>query len=198
MSQIPSKTTSQKFLQSYPPSICHQSWNWSRNKKVENALFALQNFLNTIHPQMNTTKEVIDTLPNYHQEEFMICWKKFPIFHNPSIHQNPFFSPFEPSSEVITHHIECTRVKCTQPSNTPTCTLQLSCNITKETHLSSCAQTMFSFYDASIFIRLCSTKIPFMLLCHIKISQTLYLSRANHMLHHKSSKYYTEITFKPL
>ncbi len=47
-----------------------------------------------------------------------------------------------------------------------------------------------------IFIQPCSTKIPFMSLCHIKISQTWYLARANHMLHHKSFKYHTEITFK--
>ncbi len=96
--------------------------------------------LNIIDPQMNTTKLVIMTLPNYHKREFKIHWKKFPTFHNPSVHQNLLFSPFEPSLEVMTHYTECTRVKHIQPSNTPTCTLQLSCNTTKETHLSSCAQ----------------------------------------------------------
>ncbi len=49
-----------------------------------------------------------------------------------------------------------------------------------------------------IFIWPCSMKIPFVLLYHIKISQTWVISRANHMLHHKSSKYHREITFKPL
>ncbi len=80
MSQIPSKTTSQRFPQSYPPRICNQSWNQSRNKKVENALFAFQNFLNTINPQTNTTKEVVNTLPNYHEKEFAICQKNFQLF----------------------------------------------------------------------------------------------------------------------
>ena len=113
-----------------------------------------------IDPQTNTTKEVINTLPIYHKKEFMIRQKNFPTFHNPSVHQNPFFSPFEPSSEVTTHYTECTWVKHTQPSNTPTCTLQLSCNITKETHQSSCAQTMFSFYDTSKWSQFSSDHAP--------------------------------------
>ncbi len=48
-----------------------------------------------------------------------------------------------------------------------------------------------------IFIWPCSTKIPLVLLCHIESSQTWYLSGANHILHHKSFKYHTEIVFKP-
>ncbi len=154
------KTTSQRFPQWYPPRICDQSWNWSRNKKVENILFAFQTFLNTIDLEMNITKEVINTLPNYHKKEFMIHWKKNPTSHNPSVHQNPFFSLFEPSLEVISHYMECTWVKHTQPSNTPTCTLQLSCNITKETHLSSCCQTMFSFFDTSKLSQFSSDHAP--------------------------------------
>ncbi len=36
--------------------------------------------------------------------------KKFPNLHNPSVHQNTFFSPFEPFSEVIMYCMECTWV----------------------------------------------------------------------------------------
>ncbi len=60
-----------------------------------------------------------------------------------------FFRPFEPSSEVFMHLMECTWVQCTHPSNTPTCTLQLLSNKTKVTHLSSCALTIFLYYDTS-------------------------------------------------
>ncbi len=60
------QTISQRLPQSYPPRICNQSWNQSRNKKVENALFAFWKFLNMINPQTNTIKVVIKTLPNYH------------------------------------------------------------------------------------------------------------------------------------
>ncbi len=52
--------------------------------------FVILKKLNIINPQMNTTKLVLMTLPNYHEKEFVICWKKFPTFHNPSAHQNPF------------------------------------------------------------------------------------------------------------
>ncbi len=113
--------------------------NWQEPKK----LFAFLKILNMINLQTNTTKLVIMTLSNYHQKEIMIHQKKIPTFLNPSLYQNPFFSPFEPSSEVIMHCMECTQVKCTHPSNTPTCTLQLSSNITKVTHLSSYALNVF-------------------------------------------------------
>ncbi len=75
--------------------------------------------------------------------------KKISNFSQPISLIKSIFSPFEPSSEIIMHCMECTQVKCTHPSNTPTGTLQLSCNKTKETHLLSCTQTMFSFYDTS-------------------------------------------------
>ncbi len=98
--------------------------------------------------QMNTTKVVVMTFPNSNKR---ILWsiEKNSNFSQPISPSKSIFSPFEPSLEVITHHMECTQVKCTHPSNTPTCTLQLSCNITKEMYLSSCTQTMFSFYDTS-------------------------------------------------
>ncbi len=127
--------------------------------------------------------------------------KKFPTFHNPSVHQNPFFSPFEPSSEVITHYTECTGLKCTQPSNTPTCTLPtIMQQNQRNTPVIMRPNNVFILQHLKmipIFIQPCSMKIPFMLLCHIKISQTWYLSGANSMLHHKSSRYHTKITFEP-
>ncbi len=106
---------------------------------------------NMINPQTNITKLVVMTLPNCHWKDFVIHQETLPTFHNPSVHQNLFFSPFEPSSEVITYCMECTQ------HSTP---LQLSSNITKETHLPSCAQTMFSFYNTSKWTLFSSDHAP--------------------------------------
>ncbi len=149
---------------------------------------------------MNTTKLVVMTLPNYYEKEFAIHWKFFPTFHNPSVHQNPFFSPFKQSSEVITHYTEWSQTHSTiQHPNlySSTITQHNQRNIPVIMHPNN-VFILQHLKMIPIFIWLCSTKIPFMLLCHIGISQTWYLSRANHMLHHKSSKYHTKIIFKPL
>ncbi len=65
---------------------------------------------NMINLQTNTTEVVIMSLPNDHQKEFVIHQNFFQLF-NPSVHQNPFFSPFVPSSEVITHWMEWNALK---------------------------------------------------------------------------------------
>ncbi len=84
----------------------------------------------------------------------------FSLFSPPSIQQNPFFTLFEPSSEVIICCMECISVKHTHPSKTPTCTLLLSSNTTKVTHLSSCALTMFSHYDTWKWCQFSSDHAP--------------------------------------
>ncbi len=83
------------------------------------------------------------------KKDFTLCQYKFATFFNPSDCQNPIFRPFEPSSEVIMHFMECTWVKHTHLPNIPICILQLSTNITKVTHLSSSTLTIFSHYDTS-------------------------------------------------
>ncbi len=138
MSQIISKTIPQEFPQSYPPRICNQSWNQLRNKKSWKCTFCIsKNFKHdwSANKYHQSSHKDFAKLPLKGIHNPLI---KVQTFHNPSVHQNPLFSPFEPSSEVITHCMEHTWVKHTHPSNTPICTLQLSCNITKETYLSSC------------------------------------------------------------
>ncbi len=105
--------------------------------------------LNTVDPQTNTTKVVVMTLANCHRKGICSLLKTIFNFSQPTSPSKSIFIPFEPSSEVITHCIECTWVKCTHPSNTATCTLQLSTNMTKVTHLSSCTLTMFLCQDTS-------------------------------------------------
>ena len=96
----------------------------------------------------------------YHQGSHNDCAKlQLKGFHSASIQIFNFFQPISLSksifqtiwttTEVITYLMECMWVKCTHPSNTPTCTLQLSSNTTKVTHMSSYAPTMFSHYDTS-------------------------------------------------
>ena len=148
ISQIVSKTKSQRFPQSYPPRICNQSWNRLRNKKVKNGHFAFLKVSNTKDPQTNTTKVVTMSFPSYHKKEFAMCWKKLhfslPISPSKSIFQT-IWTIFRGHHTLHGH----TWVKCTDPSKTPTCTIQLSSNITKVTHLSSYALTKFSHYDTS-------------------------------------------------
>ncbi len=134
----------QKIVFSYPPTIRNQSWNQSTNKKVESALFVILKILNMINPHINTTIVVVITLLNYYWKDFTLHWYKFSTFFNPSVHQNLFFRPFEPSSEVLMHLMEHTQVKCTHLPNNPTCALQLSSNITKVIHLSSYALKMYA------------------------------------------------------
>ncbi len=66
ISFIASKTISQRLVSDFSRVWKMQGWNWSTNKKVENALFVFPKILNTIDLQTNTTKVVIKTLPNYH------------------------------------------------------------------------------------------------------------------------------------
>ncbi len=132
----------------------------------------------------------------------ILCQYKFATVFQLMRPSKSIFRPFELSSDVIMHLMEHTQVNCTCPSNTPTCMLQLSSNITKVKYLSSCAPTMFfPLQDLKIIPMLiwpCYMQIPFVSLCHIKISQTWYQCRAHGMLHCKSFKCHTDITFKPL
>ncbi len=129
--------------------------------------------------------------------------QKFPqsylTFHNPSVHQN-----FQPISAIFRgdhtlHGMHWNQMHSTiQHPNMYSLTIMQ--HNQRNTPVIMCPNNVFILQHLKmipIFIWPCSTKIPFMSLCHIKISQTWYLSGANHMLHHKSSKYHTEITFKP-
>ncbi len=72
MTLIISKTISQRLHFSYPPRISDKSKKISRNKQGKNALFVILKKLNIIDSQINTTKLVVMTLPNYHKKEFKI------------------------------------------------------------------------------------------------------------------------------
>ncbi len=138
----------------------------------------------------------IQILPNKSQWHSITISKKISLCVNNkfslfSTHHNPFWRPFEPSSEVIMHLLEWAQVKCTDPSNTPTCAVWLLCNTTKVMYLPSCIPTIQQcFYimtpqnDPNIHLTMQHAKqIPFELLCHIEISETWYHSKIKPKIH---------------
>ena len=127
--------------------------------------------------------------------------KKISNLSQPISPSKSIFSPLEPSSELITYRMEHTWVKCTHPSNTQICTLQLSSNITKVMHLSSCALTLFSFHDTSKWSQFSSDHAPCKSYsCCYAMSKFhkpgIYPEQIACFIYHKSCKYHTKITFE--
>ncbi len=137
----------QKIAFTKPTNNRNQSWKSVQKQKVKNALFGIPNNIfdwsTNKHHQLSHNDFAKQQLKGFHSTSMQM----FQFFH--PVQHNPFFRPFEPFSEVIMHHMECTPVKHTYPSNTPICTVQLSSNITKVTHLSLCTLTMFSHHNTS-------------------------------------------------
>ena len=168
ISQIASKTTSQRLPKPYPPRICNQSWNWSRNKKVENALFAFPKILNMINPQTNTTKVVIRTLLPLKG----ICnpSKKISNISQPI---SPAKSIFQPNWAIFRGHYAPHGIHSSQMHSSiqyhnmysSTIMQHNQSNIPVIMHPNN-VFILWHLKMIPIFIWLCSTKVPFMSLCH--------------------------------
>ncbi len=150
--------------------------------------------------QINTTKVVIITQPNYNQKEFAICWNFFQLFttHQSSkIHFSAHLSHLQRSLCTTWNALELNALNHPTPQHV----LFDYHAIQPKKHTCHHAPKQYFHFTTPQndpnFHPTMLHKIPFVSLCHIEISQTWYLSRANHMLHHKSFKYHTEITFKP-
>ncbi len=151
---------------------------------------------------MNTTKVVVMTFPNYNKKDFVICQKKISNFSQPI---SPSKSIFQPIWAIFRGHHTLQGMHSSQKHSTIQQSNLYSSTIMQHNQRNTPVimhpnnvSILWHLKMIPIFIWPCSMKIPFVLLCHSKMSQTWYLSGANHMLYHKSSIYHTEITFQLL
>ncbi len=150
--------------------------------------------------QTNTTKAVVMSLPNYHQKEFMIHQFFFQFFtphQSIKIYFQPIWAIFRGHHALHAMHLSQTHSSIQHPNMYSSTIMQHDQRNIPVIMPPNNVFILWHLKIIQIFIWSSFTKIPFMLLYHIRISQTWYLSRANHMLHHKSCRYHTKITFKP-
>ncbi len=152
------------FLTFAPKSskACRSRFSNSNIKQQQFFIIQKCNFkkFNVIDLQMNTTKVVVMTLPHYNMKDFAISWKFFSNFSQPI---SPSKSIFQPIWAIFRGHHTLHRIHWTQMHSTIQHPNIYSLTImwqTKETHLSSCTQTKFSFDDTSKWSQFSSDHAP--------------------------------------
>ena len=138
------------------------------------------------------------TLQNYHWKDFVMCQKIFSNFSQPIRSAKSIFQPiwaiFGGHHTLHGTHSSQTHSTIQHPNMYSSTIMQHNQRNTPVIMHPNNVFILWHLKMIQIFIWPYFMKIPFMSLCHIRISQTWYLSGANCMLHHKSCKYHTKIT----